>query len=62
MRMTVDRVRRRIFEIEVGSGLILDIQVFGPPSRPVSSPVFVRTSPVFQPRRLLQRLRVGNAV
>ena len=41
--MAVDRVRPHFFEIDVGSDFVLD--VFGPPSRPVWSPVFVRTSP-----------------
>ena len=41
--MAVDRVRPHFFEIVVGSDFVLDI--FGPPSRPVWSPVFVRTSP-----------------
>ena len=58
--MAVDRVRPHFFEIDVGSDFVLD--VFWPPSRPVWSPVFVRTSPRVQPRRLLQRLRAENAV
>ena len=41
--MAVDRVRPHFFEIDVGSDFVLD--VFWPPSRPVWSPVFVRTSP-----------------
>ena len=41
--MAVDHVRPHFFEIDVGSDFVLE--VFGPPSRPVWSPVFVRTSP-----------------
>jgi hypothetical protein len=41
--MAVDRVRPHFFVIDVGSDFVLD--VFWPPSRPVWSPVFVRTSP-----------------
>jgi hypothetical protein len=41
--MALDRVRPHLFEIDVGSGFIID--VLGPPVRPVWSPVFVRTSP-----------------
>jgi hypothetical protein len=38
-----DRVRSHFFEIDVGSDFVLD--VFWPPSRPVRSPAFMRTSP-----------------